>query len=265
VGTDAAMMHADAERSLNARVALVTGGSRGVGRAVCEALAGHGADVAFTYRKNVAEAEQVLLAIEATGVRALAIQASIDSAEDNERTVAGVREALGDIDILVNNAGIVSGGKSVGDTPIPEFRRLMEVHAIGPAHLCQLVLPGMRSSPGGDIVMISSTAAVDFEALAGPYSMAKCAEEALAYTLAHEEQSSGIRVNVVAPGLIDTDMGRRLIAARPDDFTELPSSPQHIAAVILALLNAPELSGARVVVAEGRATIDGRALDLLQV
>jgi NAD(P)-dependent dehydrogenase (short-subunit alcohol dehydrogenase family) len=76
--------------------------------------------------------------------------------------------------------------------------------------------------------MISSVAAADSEPRAAPYTMAKCAQEALARTLAAEEQAHGIRVNVVAPGLIDTDMGRRLVSARPDDFTDEPSTPEQL-------------------------------------
>lgn len=243
-----------ADRPFQGLVALVTGGSRGVGRAVCEVLAAGGADVAFTYRKEAQEAERTLELISATGARGLAVQSSVDSAADNERTVAAVVEAFGSVDVLINNAGIVSSGDVVADTPAAEYQRLMGVHAFGPAQLCQLVLPYMRRAGRGDVVMISSRAVVDFEARAAPYTMAKCAQEALAYTLAAEECAGGIRANVVAPGLVDTDMGRRLVRARPDAFGEQPSTPEEIAVVVRTALCSPEFNGRRIAVAAGQIT-----------
>ena len=254
VSTSDASAPVTAERPFEGRVALVTGGSRGVGRAVCGMLAAGGADVAFTYRKQAQEAERTLELIAATGARGLAVLSSVDSAADNERTVAAVVEAFGSVDVLVNNAGIVSSGGFVVDTPAAEYQRLMGVHAFGPAQLCQLVLPQMRRAGRGDVVMISSRAAVDFEPQAAPYTMAKCAQEALAYTLAAEEGSRGIRANVVAPGLIDTDMGRRLVQARPSVFGEQPSTPEQIAAIVRTALCSPELNGRRLAVAAGRVT-----------
>lgn len=89
----------------------------------------------------------------------------------------------------------------------------MRIHALGPHHLCQAVLPGMRERERGDIVMISSVASRSLAANGGPYNMAKAAMEALAGTLAKEEARNRIHVNVVAPGLVETEMGRRLMKA----------------------------------------------------
>ncbi len=118
---------------------------------------------------------------------------------------------LGPIDILVNNAGVASRGGSVKNTEPAEVHRLFDTHAYGAWTLSKLVIPGMRTKPRGDIVMISSAATLHMAANSAPYNMAKAALEALAWTLAKEERKHGIHVNVVAPGLVDTEMGRRLV------------------------------------------------------
>jgi NAD(P)-dependent dehydrogenase (short-subunit alcohol dehydrogenase family) len=151
--------------------------------------------------------------VEALGRRAVAYQASIDSLEDDERMVAQVLGDFGHIDILVNNAGIASRGNPVAGTDPGEVERLLGAHAVGPHHLCRLVLPSMRDQPRGDVVFVSSVATDHHAANGGPYNMAKAAMEALSSTLAKEERRHGIHVNVVAPGLVETEMGRRLVGA----------------------------------------------------
>jgi NAD(P)-dependent dehydrogenase (short-subunit alcohol dehydrogenase family) len=199
--------------SLVGRVALVTGGSRGIGRAIALALAEDGADVAVNYRRDEAAAKETVAAVEALGRRARAYRASVDSFDENREMVAGVLSDFGHVDILINNAGIASRGQSVLDTDPAELERVVRIHALGPHHLCQLVLPGMRQRARGDIIMISSTATLHHGANGAPYNMGKAAMEALAYTLAKEERPNGIRVNIVAPGLVETEMGRRLMKA----------------------------------------------------
>jgi NAD(P)-dependent dehydrogenase (short-subunit alcohol dehydrogenase family) len=198
---------------LEGRVALVTGGGRGIGRAIALALAADGADVALSYHRDDAAAASTVADIEALGRRARAYQAAVESAEDGERLVGSVAVDLGPIDILVNNAGIASRGRSVADTVPDEVDRLLGAHAVGPHHLCRLVVPAMRERPRGDIVFISSVATDHMAANGAPYNMAKAAMEALALTLAKEERRHGIHVNVVAPGLVETEMGRRLVKA----------------------------------------------------
>jgi len=130
---------------------------------------------------------------------------------------------LGPIDILINNAGIASRGQTVLDTDPAELERVVRIHGLAPHHLCQLVLPGMRKQPRGDIVMISSVATLYWGPNSAPYNMGKAAMEALAWTLAKEERPNGIHVNVVAPGLVETEMGRRLVKATQgvDDMRKL--------------------------------------------
>jgi len=199
--------------NLQGRVALVTGGGRGIGEAISLGLAADGADVAVNYRKDAAAAEETVREVEALGVRAVAYQASIDSLEDDERMVAEVLADFGHIDILVNNAGIASRGNSVAKTDRGEVERLLASHAVGPHHLCRLVLPSMREQERGDVVFISSVNAANHPAKGAPYNMAKAAMEALSSTLAKEERRHNIHVNVVAPGLVETEMGRRLVGA----------------------------------------------------
>jgi NAD(P)-dependent dehydrogenase (short-subunit alcohol dehydrogenase family) len=221
------MMRRSEERmTLAGRVALVTGASRGIGRAIALALAEDGADVAVNYRRDAAAARETVAAIEALGRRARAYAASVDDAGEAERMVNDAVADFGFVDILVNNAGIASRGQSVAKTDPAELERVVRVHALAPHRLCQLVLPGMRTRPRGDIVMISSVATLHLAAGGAPYNMGKAALEALAMTLAKEVKKFGIRVNVVAPGLVETEMGKRLMKATAgvDDLRKLDAS-----------------------------------------
>jgi NAD(P)-dependent dehydrogenase (short-subunit alcohol dehydrogenase family) len=160
--------------------------------------------------------------------------------------VAAMAEAiqadLGPVDLLVCNAGIASRGGTVAQTELGELDRLMRTHVYGAFQLCGALLPGMRTRPRGDVVVISSVAARQLAAHMAPYGMAKVALEAMALTLAKEERNNGIHVNVVAPGLVDTEMGRRLVKGVMgiDDMSTLDASspfgrvcrPEDIAEVV---------------------------------
>lgn len=209
--------------SLAGRVALVTGGGRGIGRAISLALAEDGADVAVNYRRDAEAAGATVEALRALGRRAEAYAAPIDDDDAVCAMVDAVARDLGDVDCLVNNAGIASRGNPVEKTDPAELLRVVRIHALAPHRLCQLVLPGMKQKERGDIVMISSVATLGYGARGAPYSMGKAAQEALAFTLAKEVRQHGIRVNVVAPGLVETEMGRRLVKANRgvDDIATL--------------------------------------------
>jgi NAD(P)-dependent dehydrogenase (short-subunit alcohol dehydrogenase family) len=194
-------------------VALVTGGGRGIGRAIALALAQDGADVAVNYRRDEAAAKEAVAAIEAKGRRARMYRASVDSFAEDAEMVQAVLADFGHVDILINNAGLASRGQSVADTDPAELERVVRTHAFGPHFLAKLVLPSMRTRPRGDIVMISSAATQFMAAGGAPYNMGKAAMEALAFTLAREERKHGVHVNVVAPGLVETEMGKRLVRA----------------------------------------------------
>jgi NAD(P)-dependent dehydrogenase (short-subunit alcohol dehydrogenase family) len=198
---------------LAGRVALVSGGGRGIGRAISELLAANGASVAVNYRRDREAADETVAAIVAAGGSAQAYEATVNDPEAVARMVSNVERDFGLVDILVCNAGVASRGRAVADTDPEEVVRLVTTHAIGPHHLARCVLPSMRSRLRGDIVMISSVATSHMSANGAPYNMGKAAMEALALTLAKEERSNGIHVNIVAPGLVETDMGVRLARA----------------------------------------------------
>lgn len=194
-------------------MALVSGGGRGIGRGISELLAADGAAVAVNYRRDREAAEATVEAIDAAGGTARAYEASVDDAEACAAMVEAVVADFGFVDLLVCNAGVASRGLPVADTDPEEVPRLLGVHAVSAHHLSRLVLPSMRSRPRGDIVMVSSVATSHMGPNGAPYNMAKAALEALAATLAKEERDHGVHVNVVAPGLVETDMGVRLARA----------------------------------------------------
>lgn len=184
---------------LRGRIALVTGAGRGVGRSIALGLAADGADVAVNYRRDDAAAAATVAEIEELGRRAIAVRASVNDPDADADMVDRVAGELGPISILVNNAGQASRGNSVVETDPTEVERLLGTHAVGAHHLCRLVLPHMRPCDRGDVVFISSVATDRMAANGAPYNMAKAAVEALARTLAQEEQRNGVRVNIVAP------------------------------------------------------------------
>jgi 3-oxoacyl-[acyl-carrier protein] reductase len=244
--------------SLEGRVALVTGGGRGIGRAIALSLAEDGADVAVNYRRDEEAGAETVAAIEALGRRARGYRASIESFDEDRAMVEDVIADFGHVDILINNAGIASRGQSVLDTDPAELERVVRVHALGPHFLCKLVLPSMRERPRGDIIMISSSATLQHAAYGAPYNMGKAAMEALALTLAKEERPHGIRVNVVGPGLVETEMGRRLMKATTgvDDLRKLDKvmpfgrvcQPEDVSSVV------------RFLVSEGAAYLTGECI-----
>ena len=199
---------------LSERVALVTGGGRGIGRAISKAIARAGASVAINYRRDENAAQTTKDEILADGGVAEIFHASVDRVEECESLVDQVSTNLGAITILVNNAGIASRGLSVVETPSREVFQLMSTHVTSAHTLCRLIVPEMRKVASGDIIMMSCATALNPLANGAPYTMAKVALENLAYSLAKEEREHGIKVNVVAPGLVDTEMGRRLMRAR---------------------------------------------------
>lgn len=195
------------------RVALVSGGGRGIGRAVSLGLAENGCDVAVNYRRDVDAAEQTVKDIEALGRRAVAVAGNVGEWGDCVAMVEGAVEALGPISILVHNGGIASRGNSVIDTDPDEFDRVVKTHLYGAFYLSKLCVPHMIGQDRGDVVMVSSVATDGLAANSSPYNAGKSGLEAVAYGLAKEVQQHGIHVNIVAPGLVATDMGDRLTKA----------------------------------------------------
>jgi len=200
---------------LEGRTALITGGSRGIGRAVALRFAAEGANVAINYASNEAQAHAVAGEARALGVRAEIYQADVADAAGVgamcERAIAD----FGQVDALINNAGL---GSSHVDRPTitgasdAQYQLLMGVNLWGPINLCRALVSHMRQAPRSDVIMVSSIAAQSMGPRMGLYSITKAGVEALAHTLAKEERAHGMRVNIVAPGLVDTDMGRKLMS-----------------------------------------------------
>jgi 3-oxoacyl-[acyl-carrier protein] reductase len=199
------------------RIALVTGGSRGIGRAIAEALARAGLSVALSYREREDEAQSVVAHITGMGGEASAFRADVGDFAQARALAQAVIEAHGRIDVLVNNAGVHLPGVKLGDIPAQEWERILRVNLSGPFHLIQAVLPGMRERRAGHIVNLSSNVTNRMPAGYGAYTVSKSALEALTRILSKEEGANGIRVNAVAPGPIRTEMLREALEAMGDE------------------------------------------------
>jgi 3-oxoacyl-[acyl-carrier protein] reductase len=191
--------------NLSDRVALVTGASRGIGRAVALALAAAGADIAVNYRRQEVAADEVAAAIRATGRRAIAVPADVSDRGAVAAMIGRIEAELGAVDVLVNNAGIAII-RGVDDLTEAEFDLTLTVN-LKSAFLCtQAVLPGMRARRWGRIVNISSGAARGAGGIGVHYNASKAGMEGLTRGYAARLVKEGITVNAVAPSLIDTDM-----------------------------------------------------------
>jgi glucose 1-dehydrogenase len=196
---------------------IVTGGSRGIGAATVRALAAGGYDVALAYHRDGAAAERVVAQATASGARCLAVQADVSGEEDVERLFASAAE-LGPVAGLVANAGLTAHIGDLADTPVEVIRRVIDVNLVGPV-LCSRraaqVMSTARGGTGGAIVHVSSAAAT----LGSPheyvhYAAAKAGVESLTVGLAKELAAEGVRVNAVAPGLVETEI--HAAAGQPD-------------------------------------------------
>ncbi len=200
---------------LQGKIALVTGGSRGIGRATALALAGYGADVAVNYSGSREKAVQVVEEIKRLGCRAIAVQADVSKQEDCVRMFQEISEALGTVDILVNNAGITRDNLAVRMSE-EEFDRVIETNLKGAFFCMKLAGKTMMRKRYGRIISLSSISGVRGNAGQMNYCAAKAGIIGMTKCLARELASRGVTVNAVAPGYIDTDM----TAALPDKVKE---------------------------------------------
>jgi 3-oxoacyl-[acyl-carrier protein] reductase len=194
-----------ASLNLKDRVALVTGGSRGIGRAAVNCFARLGANVAVNYVKDERAAAETVKAAEAFDVKALAVQADVSSVKEAQRLIEEVVQTLGRVDFLVCNAGIWEGG-GVDVLSEESWDRTMDLNLKGTWTACRAAVPGMKASGFGRIVIVSSTAGQRGEASVSSYAASKGGQIAFTKSLAAELGPFGINVNSVAPGWVDTDM-----------------------------------------------------------
>ncbi|ODT12334.1 MAG: 3-oxoacyl-ACP reductase [Kaistia sp. SCN 65-12] len=202
-------------KPLAGRTALVTGASRGIGRAVAFSLAEAGAAVAVNYRERAADARDVVAAIQRDGGEAMDVAADVSDARAVAGMVAAVERELGPVDVLVNNAGLAII-RGIDDLTEEEFDRTIAVN-LKSAFLCtKAVLPGMRARKWGRIVNISSGAARGAGGIGPHYNASKAGMEGLTRGYAARVVKDGVTVNAVAPSLIETDMVRAGLASSPD-------------------------------------------------
>jgi 3-oxoacyl-[acyl-carrier protein] reductase len=190
---------------LTGKAALVTGGSRGIGRAIGHRLATQGADVAFSYRGNEAAAKEAAAEIEALGRRAVAIQGDVSDPDSAEAVVKAALEAFGKVDILVNNAGITRDDL-IMRMSIEAFREVLETNLFGAFYMTKAVTRPMLKAKGGRIVNITSVSGQAGQMGQANYSSAKAGLIGLTKATARELASRSITCNAVAPGFVLTEL-----------------------------------------------------------
>jgi 3-oxoacyl-[acyl-carrier protein] reductase len=228
---------------LAGRTALVTGASRGIGRAIALALAESGAAVAVNYRQRVAEALAVVADIRAMGGRAVAVQGDVSDGAAVTAMVERVAAGLGPVDVLVNNAGIAIV-RGIDDLTEDEFDTTIAVN-LKSAFLCtKAVLPHMRAQGWGRIVNISSGAARGAGGVVLHYNASKAGMEGLTRGYAARVVKEGITVNAIAPSLIETDMVRSGVASSP---ARIPmgrfGTSEEVAQVVLMVMGNAYMTG----------------------
>ena len=247
-------------------VAMVTGASRGIGRAIATELARHGHAVVVNYRSNADAAAEVVAEINAAGAEGIAVAADVACASARDQLVDAVLERFGRLDVLVNNAGIAPIG-TIESTSTAQWRAVLNVHLDGTFFGCRAALPLMIASGGGSIINMSSTAALVGISPYLAYSAAKGGIRSMTKSIAVHcrEQRNGVRCNSIHPGSIDTPMvhhaleqlaGLDLPGAADPEATRRAlgiGEPNDVANLVLFLASdeAKHLNGAELVVDNG--------------
>ena len=230
----------------SSEVALITGASRGIGRAIAEALSEAGFRILITYRKRDQDARDLVEKISARGAVAHELRADVGISEEAQRIVRFGLETFGQIDVLVNNAGVSLARVPLAQYPLADWEETLRVNLSGPFYLIRAVLPHMRERAKGHIINISSNVTQRFPVNLGPYTVSKAGLDALTRVLAKEEALHGIRVNAVAPGPIDTEMFRHSLSVMGPERAEafiksVPlgrmGRPEEIASVVRFLVS----------------------------
>ena len=199
---------------LEGKRAFITGGTRGIGAALCETFAREGADVAFNYNSRDDLADETKSKIESHGRRGRPFKVSITDRFGMKHLTRELVQEWGGIDILVNNAG-VGGGGPIEEAPLDVFRQIMETNFFGALRCIKAVLPSMRERRAGCIVNVTSVSGRFGMTPQGAYASSKWALEGLSECLAQETKPFGIRVGIVEPGVIATPMTVRSRPAPP--------------------------------------------------
>jgi 3-oxoacyl-[acyl-carrier protein] reductase len=200
---------------LSGKSAVVTGGSRGIGRAIVLRLAQQGADVAFSYRGNEAAARETAAAVEAMGRRALAVQGDVSQPESADALIKAALEAFGKVDILVNNAGITRDDL-IMRMSVEDFRVVLETNLFGAFYAIKAVTRPMLKAKSGRIINITSVSGQAGQMGQANYSSAKAGLIGLTKATARELASRGITSNAVAPGFVLTELTKDL----PDNLQQ---------------------------------------------
>ncbi len=225
-------------------MALVTGGSGGIGQAICRALAAEGAPIALHYHRGDGAAQAAVEQLRGAGHRAESYRADVADPEAAQGLAARVAADFGRLEILINNAGITIGGKSVLETAVEEWRQVMAVNLDSAFYLTRAVLPQMQQQGFGRIVNISSNVINTLPGGSAAYGASKTALVALTKVLSKEVARDNIRVNAVAPGMIDAGMGQGALARRSPELARRfldtipqgrPGSAEEVAAAVVYL------------------------------
>jgi 3-oxoacyl-[acyl-carrier protein] reductase len=200
---------------IQGRVALVTGASRGIGRSIAVALAAAGADVAINYRSRADDADRVGAEVQGLGRRSVTLAADVSDRSSVERLVRSVESALGPVEIVVNNAGIARP-QAIEEITEADWDDVITTNLKSCFLVTQAVLPGMRARRWGRVINISSVAA-QVGGVVGPhYAASKAGMIGMMHFYASHLAREGVTVNCIAPALIETDMVRANLKARPD-------------------------------------------------
>ena len=250
---------------LSGRVAVITGSTKGIGRAIAEAMAAHGAKVVISSRKTPA-CDEVATHIREAGGEAIAIPCNVSHKDQLQHLVDETRRQLGAIDILVANAGVNPFYGGSLEIPDSAFEKILDVNIRSNHWLCQMVIPEMRQRRSGVIIIVSSVTGLKGSSALGSYAISKAADLQLARNLAVEFGPDGIRANCIAPGVVKTDFARALwedpqAAKHQEAWTPLRrlGSPEDIAgaAVFLAARSGAWLTGQSIVIDGGATIVSG--------
>jgi len=196
---------------LDGKIALITGSSRGIGRGIAMEFARQGAHVAVNYRRDAAAADATVHAIEELGASARAFQADVSEWAAVQHMVDRVVEHFGRIDIVVANSGIASRVAPLWDLDVDHWHKVININLHGVFYTCRATVGHLVQRRSGNVILISSIGADVCGPMGAPYYVAKAGVNALTKSLAKECAPAGVRVNCIAPGLVATDMGERMM------------------------------------------------------